>query len=224
MIATEFQADKITRGAIGQGVYTLAELRLFVTFYAGPDAGDNVLTWLKRALNPAGHRSRQADYSFSDLVSLLVVSELVGHGLRMRTIKGSELYLREQVGVDRPFTHRKLKTDGRDVFIDGPHPSQLEVTGSAGGQQVQAKSVSDFVREIDYSGDWASLWRPAPYVEVNPNRQFGEPTVAGTRVLTRDVYETAREASISAAAACFDISEEAVVSVVDFEKELAAVA
>lgn len=217
-------ADMNERGNLGQGVYSLAELRLFVAFYAGHEAGNRVLTWLNRALHPVGHRSHQPDYSFFDLVSLLVVSELISHGVPMRKIRESEGYLRQQTGVDRPFTHRKLKTDGYHVFIDGAHPSQLEITGRAGGQQVQATIISQFVKEIQYSGDWAARWTPAPFVEIDPERQFGEPTVAGTRVLTRDVFETAQEASIAETAECFGISNGAVRGALDFEEKLATAA
>jgi len=86
---------------------------VFVSYQAGEDAGRHTLEWLTGILNPVGHTPRLPDYSFSDLVSLFVVRELLRKGVRPRTIQKAERYLRRKLRTDRPFVNEMIATDGQ---------------------------------------------------------------------------------------------------------------
>jgi alpha/beta superfamily hydrolase len=83
------------------GVYALADLRRFLAFSGEPEDAGWTARWLKTALNPVDHGRWQADYSFSDLVSLFVVRELHRRGVRLSDIRKAENYLRKLWKTDR---------------------------------------------------------------------------------------------------------------------------
>src|SRR4051794_28546060 len=116
MARTLTSKTESTRGELGQGIYSLAELKQYVALDAGPDAGEQVLPWLMDILLPVAHRSRRPDYSFSDLISLFVVRELRRAGVQPRAIRDAEAHFRKLWHTDRPFARESIATDGVDVY------------------------------------------------------------------------------------------------------------
>lgn len=176
-----------TRGQIGQGVYSLAELSTYLRFYAGAKTGALTLRWLSEALNPVAHERRQPDYSFSDLVSLFVVRGLREHNVRLSRIKEAEATMRQRLSQDRPFLWRDIFTDGEEVFFKTEH-GQIESANRSSkrrdGQQIGYVAIERYMRNLRYHDRFAVAWHPVDYVELNPKIQFGEPVVEGTRVPT----------------------------------------
>lgn len=215
------------RGGLGQGIYSLSELRLYLAFYASPRAGDRALYWLETALNPVDHSTRQPDYSFSDLISLFVVSELVGHGMTPAAIKRAEAWMRKRFKTARPFVNEEIATDGQSVFLRSEHAEQVE-NANHGGQQAHREIVGPYLRRVQYRGtdapDWrpAVAWSPLRGVTLDPNLQFGEPVVEGTRVPTSAVAGIASVAGIREAANRLDIAVADAKAALRFERSMAA--
>jgi uncharacterized protein (DUF433 family) len=211
-----------TRSALGTGVYGLPELRAFVALEGTREDGEHVLSWLKAALNPVRHRPRAADYSFSDLVSLFVVRELLRKGVKPHKIREAEAWLRETEKTDRPFVRDDIKTDGVEVFYrDELIPTQIEAA-SRRGQQTMREPIQDRLTSVGYEGGSAAYWKPAPGVMIDPRVQFGTPVVIGTRVPTEAVSGVARKLDVERAVRRFKLSTEHVQNAIAFEDRLAS--
>jgi uncharacterized protein (DUF433 family) len=223
MPATSTDQTESTRGDVGQGLYSLAELRAYLTLSGERGDGEQVERWLADVLNPVRRQPRRPDHSFSDLVSLFVVRELRRHGVQPRTIREAELYLRKRWNTDRPFVSDRIQTDGHDVYVDGNRiTGQLEQASKRTGQQVMLDVVRDFLKDVRYHDGQAQLWIPAPRVVLDPAVRFGEPVVAGTRVPTSAVADVARARDVETAAERFRISSDQAVAALAFERLLAA--
>lgn len=227
MVETNYTES--TRGEVGQGIYSLAELRTYVAYYADPSDAANVLQWLTGVLNPVGHRSRRPDYSFSDLISLFVVRELLRAGVRPATIRDAEAYMRRRFGVDRPFVSEEVATDGHRVFVRSDEPDQVEVAPHEvrpqpehrGGQQVQRRVIGPYLHRVRYADGLATAWSPIDEVVLDPRVQFGEPVLEGTRILTSVAAELAEHSDAEATAVRLDVRPSAVRSALKFERRLA---
>jgi uncharacterized protein (DUF433 family) len=238
--ATDDKHIKSTRGDLGKGVYALSDLRAYLSFDTAPDdadladsarawtttrarrPSDAVLPWLTQILNPTRHRARNADYSFSDLVSLFVVRELLKKGVRPWRIREAEDFLRQDLKIDRPFVFEDIKTDGVDVFYrDNVIPTQIEAA-SLRGQQVFREAIKDRLTSVRYTDGSAAYWVPMPGVIVDPRVQFGEPVVEGTRVPTEAVANVARNLGTERTALRFGLGTELVETAISFEQQLAA--
>ncbi len=220
--ATADKDIKSTRGDLGRGVYALSDLRAFVALDGKPADGKNVPRWLTRVLAPVGHQPWQADYSFSDLVSLFVVRELLKKGVHQFTIREAETYLRKKWKTDRPFVSDEIQTDGLRVLVDDEVIAGQIESADLHGQQVMRELVKDRLEHVEYHDGSAAYWLPAPGVVVDPRVQFGAPVVEGTRVPTDAVYGVVRQLGTERAIRRFDLSAKHIEHAIAFEDRLAA--
>jgi uncharacterized protein (DUF433 family) len=216
--------QKPTRAELGLGIYSLEDLRVYLAFYAGDvPTGNLALTWLTDALNPIrGHVARRPDYAFADLISLFVVRELRRLGVRPGNIRQAEQHLRRTTGLERPFVHREVMTDGRDVWIVGDDRTQVEAASGPRGQQASHIALRAYLKPVQYTDNIAATWVPVKHVLVSPLIQFGEPVVQGTRVPTSAVADVAAKASAHRAAIRLGIDQEKADAAIAFERQLSA--
>jgi len=230
MATTETHPTDSIRGQLGQGIYSLGELRLYLAYHGGPEAGDLALYWLTNALNPVAHASHEPDYSFSDLISLLVVRELVHLGVALHEIKEAEEYMRSRFKTDRPFVSEEVATDGETVFIRSEVQEQVERAnlpksqrgGPRRGQQAQRKVIGPYLHRVKYSDGRAVTWSPSEDVVLDPAVQFGEPVIKGTRVPTAAVAAMAEAAGIGEVANRLGLKEASARRALKFESKLSA--
>lgn len=211
------------RGHLGTGIYSLADLRSFVALESDRIGGEKASVWLQTALNPAGHTPYESDYSFGDLVSLFVVGELLRQGVAPVTIKRAEKHLAARWGHTRPFAREDIATDGVDVFPISDSDSQKPESGEAAnreGQRAMMEPIRDHLHTIQYADGWARSWQPREGVLVDPTLQFGDPVVAGTRVLTADVAAVAGSLGVAEAVDRLGIVEADVRAALRFEQAL----
>lgn len=216
-----------TDPALRRGIYGLTEL----TRYLSID-GDRTLSattvsrWITTISN-SDHAARRPDYSFADLVSMLVVRNLVDLGMQIREIHEAEIHLREVYGIDRPFLSVKLKTDGVDVFYEAS-PSLVEQLTSAnrGGQEVIRPAIAAALSGVNYHNGLAAEWSPLDGIVLDPTIQFGEPCIAETRITTRLIADLINDSGVdpSLVALSYRIGEDAVRRALQFEERLAAAA
>lgn len=227
-MTTATNPSESTRGNIGQGLYSLAELRTYVALQADAEAAQHVPRWLSDVLLPVARTPREPDHSFSDLISLFVVRELRRHGVAPATIREAEGHLREVWGTDRPFVFDVIQTDGRDIFADGAQVTgQIEAASRSSfskkrGQQVMLAVVKDLLRDVRYVDGRAGQWAPVQCVVLNPAVQFGEPVIEGTRVTTAAVAELAELRGVDIAADRLRVSAAQAQAALAFERRLAA--
>ncbi|MCW2989377.1 MAG: hypothetical protein JWM24_2315 [Solirubrobacterales bacterium] len=213
----------LERGSeLGQGLFSLSNLRAYMAFSGAPQDANRVLPWLADVLNPVGHQAKHPDYSFGDLISLFVVRELKRKGLKTSTIREAEFYLRKKWNTDRPFVTDELKTDGCGIYVDDELVAggQLE-SADKHGQQVMREAVKERLSSVHYDDGLATAWNPAQHIVVDPRIQFGDPVVSGTRIATELVADMAAYASVDKIATDMGISEEQAEAALNFERHLA---
>lgn len=173
----EHRDDSSTR-LCGAGIYDLTEAARLVG-----RAADTIARWVRGA--EALHRVRDAKIlNFLDLISLLVISELVRRRVpKPEIIRGGE-YLSRQLDTSYPFAHKDIATAGAALF--GKFGDWV------GGQLAFQDAIREYLKPISYGGDdLASAWRPRPRILVNPAIQAGAPCIEGTRVPTLMIAELA---------------------------------
>jgi uncharacterized protein (DUF433 family) len=223
MPSATHQELRPTRQEVGGGVYELGDLRAYLALSGTRRDSDQALPWLRAILDPVRHTPRVADYSFSDLISLFVVRELLKKGVTPKTIRDAEGYLRLKWKTDRPFVTDEIQTDGRTVFVDDEVIAGQIESANQQGQQVMREVVSDRLAKVRYHEGTAESWSPAARVLVDPRVQFGEPVIVGTRVPTESVAAVADRQGPAAAASHLAIPLDDVHAAVRFEKRLAHV-
>jgi|ERR1700722_5154479 len=217
-------ATTTQRNTIGAGLYSLADLRGFVAFES-KEAADarHVVVWLGRVLNPTGHQAKQPDYTFSDLISLFVVRQLLREGVRPRNIRAAEMYLRERWKLERPFIRSaNIQTDGKHVWVDGEViPGQIE-SADQRGQQALLEPIRTSLKRVHFDDGSAAYWAPMNGIVVDPRVQFGEPVVQGTRIPTSAVAGVVRNLGKEEAALRFGLRAKLLENALAFEDQISA--
>ena len=134
--------------------------------------------------------------SFLDLVSLLIMRELLRMGVSPRAIRGAEAYLTSELGA-YPFARGVIWTDGAHVLFNRESPlvtdlPDYELTSAdKWGQLAFVEAIRQYLHYVQYSEDEEAIavaWYPNDGVELNPSRQFGQPCIRGTRIATRALH------------------------------------
>lgn len=222
MSTTADKGISSTRGVIGRGVYALSDLRVLLALSGTANDAEKALPWLRSVLNPAGHRPWQADYSFSDLISLFVVRELTKKGVQAPTIRSAEFYLRKKWKTDRPFVSDQIQTDGHRVLVDDEVIAGQIESADLHGQQIMRELVKDRLTHVHYHDGTAEYWTPTEGIVVDPRVQFGEPVVEGTRIPVEAVANVARNLGASCAAGRFGLKADQVAAAIAFEQQIAS--
>lgn len=176
---TTERADSVGR-LLGRGIYDLIETARLV--HRDPET---IARWT-RGKEPLYPVANTRLLSFLDVISLLVVSELVERKVPKREIRNGAQYLAETLETRYPFAHEELATAGAAFF--GKVDAWVDV--GKGGQGAFEPVIRDLLRPIEYGSDrLAAIWRPRSGVWVNPAVQAGAACVDGTRVPTRIIAE-----------------------------------
>ncbi len=127
-------------------------------------------------------------FTFLDVISLYVISELRRRNVSMEDIRKGGEYLAEKRHIPYPFAHQQLATAGR-AFLG--NVGEWRDVGKR-GQGTFEIIIQDVLRPIEFGSDeLAAVWRPAEGVWVNPLIQAGAPCIDGTRVPTRLISDLA---------------------------------
>jgi uncharacterized protein (DUF433 family) len=216
--------------ALRRGLYGLVELTRYLRLdHDGSLSASTVSRWAHREREGtlAKHTPRRPDYSFGDLISMLVVRDLVHLGLRLSDVIYAERHLRETYGHVQPFVSLRLKTDGVDVFYDAaPAIADQLTAANRGGQEVLEPAIEHALKGVSYERGMAAAWAPTAGVLLDPAIQFGEPCVASTRVTTGQLAELARSSEITPLelARTYRLEESQVQAALVFEQRLATAA
>lgn len=165
--------------------------------------------------------------SFLDLVDLLVVGRFREEGVSFQTVRRVYARLRDSLGTPHPFSHQRLLTDGRTIFMQmldrGGNEQLLEVLT---GQKAMPEILKPYLKQIEYAHDTqtAVRWNIAPGIVLDPRRAFGKPIVAdeGTTTFVLARAFRANGENVDLVADLFDVAPEAVRKAVAFERDFAA--
>ena len=164
--------------------------------------------------------------SFLDVIDLLVVGRFREAGVSFQTVRRVYARLSENLGTPHPFSHHRLLTDGRTIFMETLDPvgdEHLEEVLT--GQRAMPDILKPYLKQIEYEDNTqtAARWNIATGVVLDPLRSFGKPIVARegttTFVLARSYW--ANEENTDLVADLFDVSPESVLQAVAFEREFA---
>ncbi len=210
--------------ALRRGLYGLGELTGYLSLdEEQPLSASTVSRWA-HALGGLEHRPRRPDYSFADLISMLVVRNLARLGLKVPDIRAAENFLRDRYGHKHPFVSVRLKTDGVDVFYDAaPSIAEQLTAANRGGQEVIRPAITNALRGVSYEEGLAAAWSPSDGIVLDPTVQFGEPCIVDTGVTTSQLAELTKASDTRPAeiAQTFRLREEQVRRALDFEHKLA---
>lgn len=176
--------------------------------------------WMRSGLTPATFgtsRSGSAVLSFHDVVSLEIVRRFLSAGLTLQKVRKLEREMREAMpDIPRPFATERFYTDGATIW-HRQHPADdylVEVVGKYAGKAARATSwtgvVASFATEVHYEHGLAARWQPSEWVVIDPEIQFGDPVVAGTRLPVDTIAVGLKSASVDEVARWYDLPPEAV--------------
>lgn len=168
-----------------------------------------------------------ATLDFLDLMDVRVVDAFRNEGVSWTTLRRAASLARDRFGVSHPFSDRRFKTDGKNVFLElqSKH-HQRALIDLLKDQYVFHRIVEPFLVTIEFDGDTPRRWFPLGkrrHVVVDPERSFGQPITREGSVATYLVAAAFRaEASAERVARWYDIPVGAVRDAVAFEEKLTA--
>ena len=214
---------------IGQGVYTLAEVSKLTQVHPS-----TVRTWFKGRSDGTGlgyvflsdYQPVGGDYavSFLDLIEALVAGQFrFQHNVSMRIVRRAHELLQKDLGVDHPFCHTDLHTDGKRIFRLVADALGEEKLSDVVSRQQFFLHIKEKLDHIDYSEatKLAHRWRIANGIVVDPSISMGKPVIQGTGVttyvITNQYYANMDNSAL--VADLYKISENDVVNAVNFEQQ-----
>lgn len=135
-------------------------------------------------------------YSYQDVAEAMVVHELKDRRAPYENIRETIAKIRERHGEDWPLTSAqdRLGTYGdpeKEVRIVYEDEDATYDIGKRGWQQMEASDL-DRISGLLRRGGWAARkLKNLRYIEVNPDRLSGTPTIKDRRVAARSVAELA---------------------------------
>jgi uncharacterized protein (DUF433 family) len=185
-------------------------------------------------LNPYGQRverppvtpgiEEHGAVAFIDLIEVVAIGGLKTIGFTLNQIRKIVKECQEELGVTRPLTSLKFKTDGREIFVS--QEDNLLGLGKRRGQRAWSEILGPFLEELDYSQAFVSRWWPLgkdkPIV-VDPDYGYGLPVVANSGVRTEIIRERFEAGDLEPQIADdFNLTFEEVARALQFEMKTSA--
>ena len=150
-----------------------------------------LIRWIRRGLasqDLADLSGHELLIDFEDLVSMRVIAALRVAGVSWSEIRRTNRWLRDEMGVERPFATELLWLGQGQLFSEWTR--QL-VSASRHGQMALDLLWQYLIPVhglmFDEASGLASSWEPFEGIVLEPRVQFGAPCIKGTRIPTRAV-------------------------------------
>jgi len=207
----------ITKTAtIGNGVFTIPEVASILNL-----SPKKVGYWLKEYWNNKFGDYTGVQYSwggkhqainFHTLIEFYVYYQLREFGIHSKKIHEAHKILAKVLNASYPFAHSKLLTDGKTIFFS---PDINSIINADQSLQLNLKEViAPFCQKIEFENDLAIKYFPLGKeydIVVDPNHQFGTPTVKNTNVQASTIYKLFRSGdTIDAIAKNYEISSQSI--------------
>jgi len=170
---------------IGLGVYTLQEAALY-----GRLSPNKLSRWVfgSRKYEPV-IESKLCNHglvSFYDLVQAMAINSARDEGIPLPKIRQAISTAKDRYGVEFPLAYNhKLVWYDRDLHIQFPDESIIQVSGRLRGQRAIKEIVESFMKDLHFNAE-GLVERFTPFelygrqIVLDPERQFGQPLVGDT--------------------------------------------
>jgi uncharacterized protein (DUF433 family) len=217
------------KAQIGLGIFTVPDIArvLNLKYYKVERLLNDY--WDKRFANELGARYSWSDgksraVSFHTLVEFYMFYQLKEAGVSSQNILKAHEVLSAKFNTPFPFATsgiiKKVGAAGSKVVFKKSKEQILDLDFTG---QLNLQFIVDFIKKLDFDqNELASrLWPLGKQkaVVVDPHHQFGQPTVAGTNILTITIYNMyLSKDPIPFIAATYGLKEAAVKDAIDFCK------
>jgi uncharacterized protein (DUF433 family) len=219
---------------IYSGTYSIPSATLYVLATSSNSTKLHLSTkhlyrWTKDGLAGGyltGIRNRKLFINYKDLISLRAISAMRTKGMKHRDIIKAENVLKEHFQCDYPFaTYDFWTIPPKDIFV--------KENGILLSASRHLQSAMEFIAEylqpyhnmtFDVFGLSAS-WKPHPNVLLDPQIQYGEPCIEGTRIPTQVIWSFNNAGdSVDDLAYFYGITKNRIEDALDWENHIQEVA
>jgi len=220
---------------VGIGLYTPAEAARLLAVPAV-----KISRWLR------GHSANGRDYDplwspqvdlgdgktylgFRDLMEIRVAAAFIMAGVSAQRVRTAIELAREIVGIDRPLSTGRFRTDGRDIFLrvveqDDDGHERARLLNTFRRQYAFAEIIDPSLKGVEFDdAGIPMLWRPCGkrgLIVVDPARSFGQPIDEPSSVPTAVLAAAGRQEGIDMAARAYEVPPASVRRAMAFEDEL----
>lgn len=214
------------RKIVGEGIYSFPEAARLtglktrrVRRWFGADGRD--ATFLATYQTKRG----KAAISFLDLIDVLIAGKLRDKGVPYSVLRRSYLNLRDKFDTPHAFCFRDIWTDGRKVFLQHLSDAGEErLVDMEHRQHVLSNVLRPYLDKIIHDPHTllASRWEISEGVIVDPNLNYGWPTISAnglsTHLLAAEYAANNKDAD--KISSIYDVARESVLLAVDFQRSL----
>lgn len=193
-----------------------------------PPTSQRIFRWIRHGLVPPEVKDvpgRKITITFADLVTCQAVALFREAGLSLAAIRQAEQFFAGLYSLEKPFAYQQFWYSPRDIF--GRMQGTL-ISGTRSGQ-----IAWDFLRDglqswpnaLQFSPQTkrATAWFPAEGISLEPDVEFGQPCLAGTRIPTGALWSYAIAGTpIGSIARSYGIEVKQVEQAVAWEKRVRA--
>ena len=214
---------------IGTGIYTLPDVASILGL---PQA--KVRRWLQEYWNTHFGKANQIAFSdgtgrelvvnFYTLIEFFTFYQLRAEGVSAQRIVTAHQVLETVLATNYPFATSTILTDGKGVLFAGEVGDIIQADESL---QITIKEVlTPFCRKIEFDRNalaksFFPLGRDHEVI-IDPHRQFGQPIVRGTNILTESIFNLHRGGeSTDFIARVYDLSVQQVQDAITFHRSAA---
>lgn len=214
------------------GTYSVPSATLYLLATSTFSNGNNLplntrylYRWVKDGLAGGyltGIRNHKLFINYKDLITLRAISAMRANGMKHRDIIKAERVLKEHFHCDYPFaTYDFWTVPPEDIFIK---ESGLLLSASR-HLQAAMEFVAEYLQPyhnmtFDVFGLSAS-WKPHDNVLLNPQIQYGEPCIEGTRVPTQVLWSFKKAGDSVDDLSCFyGIPKNRIEDALDWENQI----
>lgn len=166
---------------------------------------------------------------FFDLLEVRFVAAFINEGVTWKTMREAHVLAAKELGSNHPFCTNRFVTDGRRILMRHAESCDdaafLDIINR---QQEFAKIVAPFIKELEFDErQVVCRWWPLGKdrgVMLDPERNFGQPTVAlsgvPTQVLAHSLKANGR--SVELVARWYEVSPKEINDALEYEHSLVA--
>ena len=184
--------------------------------------------WVQRGLVEGTERNQKPSefINFLELVSLRLIAMLRVHGITNKVVRAAHDRLQDKLDWSYPFAMQPLWVARPDIFVE------LEDSPVAVSRPFQAafRFMWDYLEPVgkdrhgltfDESHE-ATSWEPSDDIVLNPDIQFGEPCIKGTRIPTETLWALNQGGdSVETLAWMYDMPRSRIDAAIAWEKRVA---
>ena len=215
---------------LGTGIYTIPDVAAILRLPV-----KKVRRWMHEYWNAKFGGLAQTQFSvgmgkeevtnFYTLIEFFTFYQLRERGVTAQKIIQAHQVLATHLNVAYPFATSNVFTDGKSVFFQHSEISQI-IHADETLQIVIREVLNLFLKKIEFDSDQlAKRFFPMGKdhnVIIDPQRQFGQPVVGETNVLTESLYQLYKGGeSAKTIATIYDLPEQDVKDAINFHRNAA---